>query len=394
VLQGALVGLEIPLIVRTLRRRVLFQDLIARALAFDYLGALLAGVLFTLVLLPRLGLTRVGIVFGIVNALVALASTWIFASSLTHHSRLRARSLAVLGVLAIALLFSQKMTSVTESWLYADPVVYARQTQFQRIVLTAGRGGHNLFLDGALQFSSHDEYRYHEALVHPVLAQSAAPARVLVLGGGDGLAVREVVRHQHVRDVTLVDIDPGITDLARHNPVLAHINQHALEDGRVTVINDDAMAWLAEGDDVFDAVVIDFPDPNNYTLGKLYTTGFYRRVLRRLHERGALVVQATSPLVARQSFWCIVSTLEAVGLHTLPYHAPVPSFGEWGYVLASRTPPAIPERLPSGLRYLDATVLPGLFVFPLDMQRVQADVNRLSSQVLVRYYEEEWRQLL
>ncbi len=392
VLEGVLVGLEIPLIIRMLRRRVQFKNLVARALAFDYLGSLLAGILFVFLLLPNLGLVRTGLVFGIINALVALASTWLFASSLYHHRTLRIAAVGVVAVLSLTFVGSERISSITESMLYADRVVYAKQSRFQRIVMTAGRTGHHLYLDGALQFSSLDEYRYHEALVHPAVLTAPRHDRVLVLGGGDGLAVREILRYPDVREVTLVDIDPEITNLALHHPVVARLNGHALSDPRVRVINDDAMAWLREGQDTFDLTIIDFPDPNNYTLGKLYTTTFYRLVLRRLEAAGTIAVQSTSPLRARESFWCIVTTLEEVGMHVRPYHAIVPSFGEWGFVLASPSPLREPSGLPEGLRYLDDRVLPTLFVLSPDMGRVPTEPNRLSSQALVRYYESAWRE--
>lgn len=394
VLQGVLAGLEIPLILRMLRRRVQFKNLVARALAVDYLGALLAGILFVLVMLPNLGLVRTGLVFGMLNALVAISGTWIFASSLTYHHRLRITGVAVLAALALAFVGAERISTVSESLLYADRIVYAEQTRFQRIVVTAGRGGHHLFLDGNLQFSSLDEYRYHEALVHPVFAAREKHDRILVLGGGDGLAMREILRYPQVQEVTLVDIDPGMTDLAQRHPIFVELNDNALNDPKVRLINDDAMAWLREGEDRFDIVVIDFPDPNNYTLGKLYTTTFYRLLLRRLAPQGAIAVQSTSPLMARNSYWCIVSTLEEVGMNVLPYHAFVPSFGEWGYVLASPGALQVPTGVPQGLRYLNDEVMASLFVFSPDMMRVPTEINRLSTQALVRYYEADWRRTL
>jgi spermidine synthase len=394
IIQATLVGLEVPLILRMLRRRVEFRDLVARALAFDYLGSLTAGVLFSLVLLPHLGLVRTGVIFGFINANVGLSGTWLFAPMLGPTRNLRIKAVAVMSVLTAVFGFSERLTRAAESLLFADPVVYARQSRFQRIVLTSGRGAFHLFLDGNLQFSSADEYRYHEALVHPVFEQTPRHDKVLILGGGDGLAVREVLRHPEVQSITLVDIDPVMTDLASHHPVFVALNQQAMTHPRVRVVNDDAMAWLSEGSDLFDIVIIDFPDPNNYTLGKLYTTRFYRTLQKRLHPDGALVVQATSPLVARQSFWCVVQTMEASGFQTLPYHALVPSFGEWGYVLASYHPLRVPERAPLGLRYLDSSVVSSLFRFSPDMSRVPAEVNRLNNQVLVRYYDAEWRKLL
>lgn len=393
-LEGTLVGLEIPLLLRMLKRRVQFRDLVSRALAFDYVGSLAAGVLFSLLLLPYLGLLRAALVAALINAIVGLGATWLFGSSLRNPRRMRIKAALVIGTLSVAFAASETLTRATESLLFTDPIIYAKQTRFQRIVMTSGRGGFHLFLDGNLQFSSLDEYRYHEALVHPAMLSAAKRSQVLILGGGDGLAAREVLRYPDVQAVTLVDIDPEMTRLATTNPALSKLNQNSLRDERVRVVNDDAMAWLTEGTSQFDVVIIDFPDPNNYALGKLYTTHFYRLVKPRLRDDGALVVQATSPLLARQSYWCVVSTLEASGLRTRPYHAFVPSFGEWGYVLAGKHDVQPSQQLPPGLRYLQPASLPTLFVFTPDMDRIDSEVNRLGSQVLVRYYDAEWRRLL
>jgi spermidine synthase len=254
----------------------------------------------------------------------------------------------------------------------------------------------NLFLDNNLQFSAADEYRYHEALVHPAFASAARHARVLVLGGGDGLATREILRYPDVKEVTLVDLDGAVTDLARSSPWLVELNHDAFHEPRVHVVNADAMVWLAEGESSapFDVAVVDFPDPNNFALGKLFTSRFYKLLRARLADDAVAVVQATSPLVARRSFWCIVRTIEASGYEARPYHAFVPSFGEWGFVLASPRELPPPSRVPAGLRYLTDAELPGLFVLAPDMGPVPVEVNRLNNQVLVHYYEEEWRRFL
>ncbi len=110
----------------------------------------------------------------------------------------------------------------------------------------------------------------------------------------------------------------------------------------------------------------------------------------RLAASGYAVIQTTSPLIARQSFWTVVATIESVGLTATPYHAHVPSFGEWGFIIASRRPWRQPPALPQGLRFLDLPSLPLLLDFPPDMARVPAEVNRLSNQVLVHSYEQEW----
>jgi spermidine synthase len=247
-------------------------------------------------------------------------------------------------------------------------------------------------LNGNLQFSSVDEYRYHEALVHP--AFQAAPARknVLILGGGDGLAAREVLRYRdELEHVTLVDLDGAMTRLALEASELAEINDRSLADPKVKVVNDDAMAWLGQTDAKFDVVIVDFPDPNNFSLGKLYTTRFYDLLKQHLADGGVTVIQSTSPLFARRSYWCIDTTLRAAGFKTRPYHVWVPSFGEWGYVLAGLGDLDTRHPLPEGLRFLTDDSMPVLFQFPKDMARVPAEVNRLNNQVLVHYYEEEWR---
>lgn len=394
-LVGTLVGLEIPLFLRLLRRRLAFKELVARVLSLDYLGALVASILFPLLFVPRLGLVRTSLVLGAVNALVGLWSTWLLADDIRRPGLLRARCLAVLGLLLAGLLAADRITSMSEEALFTDPIVHARQSAYQRIVLTAGRGSFQLFLDGNLQFSSADEYRYHEALVHPAMAAAARRREVLVLGGGDGLAVRELLRWPEVAQVTLVDLDPAMTSLAVDVPLLRELNRGSLLDPRVKVVNEDALAWLAElpPGRLFDVAVVDFPDPNNYSLGKLYTTRFYRLLRAHLAPGGAVSVQATSPLVARTSFWCIAATLEAAGFAVRPYHAAVPSFGEWGFLLARLEPFAPPAEVPPGLRFLSPALLPGLFAFGPDMARVPAEVNRLDNQILVQYYEAEWRRL-
>jgi len=159
------------------------------------------------------------------------------------------------------------------------------------------------------------------------------------------------------------------------------------------VVNEDAFIWVDQPDQLFDFAIVDFPDPSNFSLGKLYTTTFYRMLLRHLAPDGVFVVQATSPLFARQSYWCIVTTVEQSGLAAAPYHVYVPSFGEWGFVLAGRTRPVAATSLPPGLRFLTAALVPQLFDFPADMDRVDAEPNRLNTQALVRYYEREWREI-
>jgi spermidine synthase len=258
------------------------------------------------------------------------------------------------------------------------------------MVVTHGHAGHRLFLNGNLQFAERDEYRYHEALVHPAMAAHGAPRKVAILGGGDGMAAREVLRYSSVESITLVELDANMTQLFSTHEALVRLNAGSLRSPRLKVVNTDAFKWLEHTEETFDVIIVDFPDPTNFSLGKLYTTSFYALMEKHLSASGYAVIQTTSPLVARESFWTVVATLEAVGLAATPYHANVPSFGEWGYVIASRRPWRLPDGLPQGLRFLTRESLPLLFDFPRDMARVPAEPNRLSNQVLVTTYEREW----
>lgn len=389
---GTLVGLEIPLLMRIMKEQLAFKDLVSRVLTFDYLGSLFASLLFPIVLVPRLGLVRTSLAFGLLNALVGLWSTWLLAPVLGNVLRLRVKAAAVSVLLLVGLAFGDTMTSFFEEQLYNDEVVHAQSTPYQRIVVTRSHRGFSLFLNGNLQFSSIDEYRYHEALVHPAMQAAARHDEVLILGGGDGLAAREVLRWgDAVKRVTLVDLDGAMTKLAVQSEELAELNGHALQHPKLRVVNDDAMQWLAQRDERFDVVIVDFPDPNNFSLGKLYTTKFYGILDAHLADGGVAVIQSTSPLFARQSYWCIDTTIRAAGFTTRPYHAWVPSFGEWGYVLAGKASLEARWPLPAGLSFLTDETLPTLFQFAKDMGPVPAEVNRLNNQVLVHYYEAEWR---
>jgi spermidine synthase len=392
---GALVGLEIPLVMRILkgqfRGRWQLSELVSQVLTFDYLGSLAVAVAFPLLLLPQLGLIRTGVVFGLMNAAVAAWALWLFRAELRRVPAQAAACGAVVLALCAAALGADRLTTWSEARFYGDRIVRAESSDYQRIVVTANHsGGVRLFLNGNLQFDSRDEYRYHESLVHPAMAAHGAPKRVAILGGGDGMALREVLKYPSVEQVTLVELDPHISGLFTREPLLRQLNGGSLSSSRVRVVNADAFGWLESHEDIFDVIVIDFPDPSNFALGKLYTTTFYALVDRHLAASGYAVVQTTSPLLARRSFWIVVATLEAVGLTATPYHAHVPSFGEWGFVVASRRPWRLPPALPEGLRFLTLDGLPALLQFPPDMARTPAQPNHLSNQVLVQQFEEDW----
>ena len=396
---GMLVGLEIPLLMRILKDELDFKELIARVLALDYVGALAASILFPLILVPMLGLVRTSLFFGILNGAVGLWGTWLL-SDLMRPNRvtfLRVKAVVVIALLSIGMIKSESLTNLAEAELFPDAIIFARSSQYQRIVVTRGRTGFSMYLNGNLQFNSFDEYRYHEALVHPAVASlEKLPKRVLILGGGDGLAAREILKYESIREVVLVDLDPEITSLAVKLPLLAELNKRALSDKRISVVNADAFVWLDRTTErAFDLAIVDFPDPNNYSLGKLYSTRFYKLLKKKLKPEASVVIQSTSPLYARKSYWCIFDTVKASGFEVRPYQTTVPSFGIWGYVLARSKEFEIPERLPDGVetKFLDSGTMVSMFELPSDTERPdeEIEINRLDNQALVRYYEAEWR---
>jgi spermidine synthase len=388
---GILVGLEIPLVMRILKRQSKgLGHLVSQVLTFDYLGALAVAIAFPLLLVPHLGLIRTGAFFGLLNAAVAVWALLLFRGELRRFAAHALACALTVSALLAAFVAADRVTTWAEDRFYADHVLYSETSAYQRVVVTASKIGVRLFLNGNLQFHSRDEYRYHEALVHPAMAAHGAPKNVLVLGGGDGMAAREILKYASVEHVTLVDLDPHVTQLFTNQPLLRELNKDSLRSPKLRVVNADAFAWLEANADSFDVIVVDFPDPTNFSIGKLYTASFYRLIDQHLNASGFAVVQTTSPLIARKSFWTVATTIEAVGLATAPYHAHVPSFGEWGFILASRRPYRMPTQLPDGLRFISLGGLPALFDFPIDMARVPTEVNRLSNQVLVQTFEDEW----
>jgi spermidine synthase len=393
---GMFVGMEVPLVMRALnQRQTAFNELVSRVLTFDYLGALAVSVLFPLVLAPYLGLVRTGFLFGMLNVGVAFWTLHAFRHELDGVGARAWRASAVMAVLVAGFAGSDRMVEWGEHGLFGDQVIYATNTPYQRLVITRWHDDTRLYINGNLQFSSRDEYRYHEALVHPALETLPWAKRVIVLGGGDGLALREVLRYKNIEHVTVVDLDPAMTQAFTTRPELAKLNHSAFSDKRVRVLNQDAAMWLKGSDDMFDAAIIDFPDPSSFALGKLYSVPFYDMVRRHVAANGLVVVQSTSPFFAPHAYWTVEATLREAGMRTYPYHAYVPSFGEWGFILASPQAAYVPPtsyRLP--MRFLSKDTTREMFTFPPDMPALKMAPNRLNTQSLVREFEQDWRQAI
>ncbi|TFF40197.1 polyamine aminopropyltransferase [Mucilaginibacter psychrotolerans] len=392
---GILVGLEIPLLMRILKDRYEFKDLVSKVFTFDYIGALLASLIFPLLLIPYLGLVKTSYLVGILNVGVALIVCVSFKKEIKAAAYLQTSAVISILALLVGFVYAGVITNFSESLTYADTIIYSKSTPYQRIILTKKGKVLRLFLNGNLQFSSDDEYRYHEALVHPGLQALPNARNVLVMGGGDGLAVREILKYPNIKSVTLVDLDKGMTGLFKSNRMLLNLNKSSLLSPKVMVINADAFTWLRQNKTKFDFMVIDFPDPSNYSVGKLYTNSFYKLAKGILAPGGIMVIQATSPYVAPKSFWTVDTTLRSVGLHTIPYHNYVPSFGEWGYIMATENPVyKKPSMFLPGMRFITKESLDLMFYFPKDMAKVQTEVNKLNNQVLVKYFEDEWSSVL
>ncbi len=394
---GVLSGMEIPLIARVLKEIGAPEFRFENVLTVDYVGALVASLAFPLLIIPHLGLMSASLVFGCLNLAVAGLSLWLFRAQ---------ASMVQWGVWAVAialslgaLIQSERLVSITQVQLFEDDVVLSEATPYQQITVTRFRDRVRLFLDFSIQFDTMDEYRYHEALVHPAMGLAPRRSEVLILGGGDGMAAREVLRYRDVARVTLVDLDPRVTTLFRDHPDLAPLNARALSDPRVQIVNQDAWAFVEESSASFDVILIDLPDPKTLALSKLYSREFYHLLVERLAANGLVATQSGSPLFAREAFWSVVSTLEATrnplapgeGLAVLPYHVHVPSFGEWGFALASFAPLAsrAPD-LPEGLRYLTPVTWAGAQGFAPDTGRVEVEVNTIQSHALLGYYLAGW----
>ncbi|GAA2723157.1 polyamine aminopropyltransferase [Actinocorallia aurantiaca] len=396
---GALIGAEIPLLM-TLLQRIRRQEAgsaVADLFAADYIGALVGGLAFPFLLLPVFGQIKGALVVGTVNAVAGIAVVlWVFRADMRRMTKIALWGVmtGVLVVLAGVYGLAGRFEATARQALYKDPIAFSTRTAYQEIVLTqkvslSGREDMRLFLNGDLQFSSVDEYRYHESLVHPALAGQRA--RVLILGGGDGLALREVLKYPDVREVTLVELDPAMVAIARTYPPLASLNARAFDDPRVEVVNRDAFVWARGERSPYDAVIVDFPDPDEVATAKLYSVEFYGLAGRLLAPGGRMVVQAGSPFFAPRSFWCVEKSIRAAGLKTAPYHVDVPSFGDWGFVLASPGGPA--PAMPSGApatRFLDESVLRASTVFARDLRRPDVEENTLVKPVIVGYEDAEW----
>ncbi len=387
---GTLVGLEIPLLTRIIEAgEENLRVTISSIFSFDYIGGLIGSIAFPLLLLPQLGYFATAFLVGTMNLIAAMLIVFRFQKNIKNCNLYKAFTVLILSVMLWGMVFSENISNYIEGGLYRDNIILSEHTQYQHIVVTRHKDDLRLYLDGNVQFCSLDEYRYHEALVHVPMSKAENKAQILVLGGGDGMAVRELLKYDEVEKITLVDLDAEMISLCRQDPNISSLNNHSLDSERLNVVIEDAYQFLDENKAKFDVIIIDLPDPNNESLNKLYTNIFYRMCSNALNDDGLLTVQATSPYYATNAFWCIHKTLESEGFYVKPYHLQVPAFGDWGFHLASKKELDDNFDIQVDTKYLSNDNIMAMFSFGKDeLANSTVEINRLSKPKLIQYYSD------
>ncbi|CQR48126.1 Spermidine synthase [Paraliobacillus sp. PM-2] len=398
---GALTGVELPILIRKANEiGVSLNRSTARVLFSDYAGGLVGGLLFAFLLRPQLGMVKTAFLVGCINLTVAIIVLFLFRKEIKHFAIHLVVGIIIGILLILGLLFGEEMAFSFEQKLYKDPIIHMEESKYQKIVMTQNNDDVRLYLNGGLQLSSIDEHRYHETLVHPVMEQAASINDVLILGGGDGIAAKEVLKYDDVDSITLVDLDPAVVDLAKTNEKLLQLNQHALDNEKVTIMHKDAYNFLETTNRIFDVIIIDLPDPNDESLNKLYTKEFYALARNHMSLNGAMMVQATSPYFAPEVYWTISETITSNNLKVENLHVDIPSFGNWGFVLASRNSIHL-DRLTVNVdtEFLSTGLLPSLGQFGKDIdkeierngEKVVIEPNTLIDPRLIQIYERSWK---
>ncbi|NWH03440.1 polyamine aminopropyltransferase [Desulfobacter latus] len=442
---GILIGLEIPVIIRINNdfSKELSTNL-GNILSADYIGSLAGALVYVFILLRFFPITEAAFLTAGMNFFLALITFIYFTRKqiIRRNIPLLVIMTTTCAAVIVGFMNNRNWQITNEQSLYDDPIVYSKTSRYQHIVITHFKplDEVRLFLNGNLQLCSTDEARYHESLVHPAMALAPSRSRVLILGGGDGCALREVLKYPDVDRVTLVDLDPAMTTLAATHPLLSRLNKHAFDNARVNILtgsgifpgmfrqiyqaspdrkrksadsshmadprhvaevrvmNLDADKFLEQAKGFWDVIIVDLPDPSTPELTKLYAREFYLKLRHRLAKNGIAAVQSTSPYLARESYLCIGRTLAAAGFSILPYHENVPSFGDWGWFLCTgydwgkgvlqQRIAALEFTVPT--RFITPEVFRRALVFGKGMNQSRyTEINTLLFPVLLSYYNHE-----
>ena len=392
---GCLIGLEIPLLTRIMEKYYDLRENISNVLSLDYLGAFIATIVFPFILLPFLGIFESSVFAGFLNLIVAIINFFWFKDKIFSKKASKLTFFMILIFLFLAGFFicSDKIVKNWENNIFEDKVIFSKQTPYQKLVLTRNKEDIRLFIDGNVQFSSIDEYRYHEMLVHIPMAFAKHKENILILGGGDGLAARELLKYNEIKTITVVDLDKDMTDLAKTDKYFLKLNQNSFNNEKVTIYNEDAFKFLENAQTLYDVIIVDLPDPNNSSLARLYSREFYKILKKKLSANGIAVTQSTSPFFSPEAFWCIQKSLCSAGFkNVIPYHVYVPSFGDWGFMLATNNTIRVNEidiKVPS--QFIDNETAKNAFKLEKDVQRENIEPSTLDRPKVLDYYLQGWR---
>ncbi|MEO1652031.1 MAG: polyamine aminopropyltransferase, partial [Bacteroidota bacterium] len=401
ILIGLLIGLEIPLVTRLNESYEALRVNIASVMENDYYGSLLGGLFFAFVGLPIIGLTYTPFILGGINFLVALVLFWQFRDLIIPYRRklLILSTFMVLTIILSGLIFSKPIILFGEQKRYKDKIVYEEQSKYQKLVITQWKNDYWLFINGSQQFSTVDEELYHEPLVHPLMQLSKNPQNILVMGGGDGAAVRDILKYPPVESIQLVDLDPAMTQLAKTHPVLLSVNDSSFYDPRVKIYNQDAYKFMVDTKDYFDLIIIDLPDPRTLELGRMYSKEFYTLCRQHLRPQGMLITQSGSPYFSGRSFECIRQTMQAAGFNVTQMHNQVLTLGEWGWTIGAKH--YNEAELIKALRMIDFSGVDTEWInqeamqlmtsfgkkeFFFDAEQEAVEINTIQNPVLYQYY--------
>ncbi len=394
VMIGTLAGAEIPILTRIIEEDE--QNLkmtLSSIFSFDYVGGLIGSIAFPILLLPKLGYFATSFLCGLLNIIAALMIIIKFHDRLENSKLYRNIAFIIAGFMVLGMIFADNISDSIEGGLYRDRIVLIEQTKYQKIVMTRHKDDTRLYIDGNCQFSTSDEYRYHEALVHIPMSKVSRKEKVLILGGGDGLAAREVLKYDTVKDIDLVDLDGEMIRICSTDKNITRINQNSLVNKKLHAHIEDAYEFLENNKNLYDLIIVDLPDPNSESLNKLYSNVFYRLCKNALSKGGVMVVQSTSPYYAKDAFWCINKTIAGEGLNVKAYHLEVPAFGDWGFNLASNEKIDTDFDIKVDTRFLTNDNAKSLFSFGKDEISTDVEINRLTKPVLMDYYNkavENW----
>jgi spermidine synthase len=439
---GFLVGFEVPLAVRIIEfYKPKLSDNLAFVFGSEYLGTFIGAIIFVSLILGYVAFTEASFMISGVNLIVALISFIFFIKvinpKLEKEEQINVKMIyVVILITVISIVFGymnvNKWEVKIEQKLYADPIVQTFTSPFQRIVLTEHKrtGMHRMYINGNTQWAESDEFIYHDMTVHPIMSLTKNHNNILVLGGGDGLVVRELKKYDDIGNITLVDLDKQMIEFSKTNPIMRKLNKDAfigvktitpkavfagktekyrveVEKGKFKTVANlstvfiDANNFLNEVDGKFDVVIIDLPDPSTVELSKLYSKGFYLNLKRRMTDNAMVVIQGTSSFHAKESYLMIGRTLAAAGFHVKPYHQNVPSFGEWGWWFGwkdTKSKDLIDTRLESATidvetDYIDEATMKASFIFGKNMltNPTHNDINTWMKPKLVEVYNEEWK---